>query len=98
MASRGLDIQDITWVINYDFPRNMEEYVHRVGRTGRAGKTGRAISFLVRNDWGQAQPLIDILREAEQVCPPQFIRGCLVNKWPIDNYKICQVLFAKRDE
>ena len=74
VASRGLDIQDITWVINYDFPRNMEEYVHRVGRTGRAGKTGRAISFLVRNDWGQAQPLIDILREAEQVCPPQFVR------------------------
>ena len=67
VASRGLDIQDITWVINYDFPRNMEEYVHRVGRTGRAGKSGKAISFLVRNDWGQAQPLIDILNEAEQV-------------------------------
>jgi len=72
VASRGLDIQDITWVINYDFPRNMEEYVHRVGRTGRAGKTGRAISFLVRNDWGQAQPLIDILREAEQEVPREL--------------------------
>lgn len=66
VASRGLDIQDITWVINYDFPRNMEEYVHRVGRTGRAGKKGKAISFLVRQDWGQAQALIDILTEAEQ--------------------------------
>lgn len=69
VASRGLDIQDITWVINYDFPRNMEEYVHRVGRTGRAGKTGKAISFLERRDWGQAQPLIDILKEADQEVP-----------------------------
>jgi len=69
VASRGLDIQDITWVINYDFPRNMEEYVHRVGRTGRAGKRGKAISFLVRQDWGQAQALIDILIEAEQEVP-----------------------------
>lgn len=37
LASRGLDVHDITHVYNYDFPRNIEEYVHRVGRTGRAG-------------------------------------------------------------
>lgn len=37
LASRGLDVHDITHVFNYDFPRNVEEYVHRVGRTGRAG-------------------------------------------------------------
>lgn len=37
LASRGLDVQDITHVFNFDFPRNIEEYVHRVGRTGRAG-------------------------------------------------------------
>lgn len=37
LASRGLDVLDITHVYNYDFPRNIEEYVHRVGRTGRAG-------------------------------------------------------------
>ena len=37
LASRGLDVHDITHVFNYDFPRNIEEYVHRVGRTGRAG-------------------------------------------------------------
>lgn len=37
LASRGLDVHDVTHVYNYDFPRNIEEYVHRVGRTGRAG-------------------------------------------------------------
>lgn len=37
LASRGLDVHDITHVFNFDFPRNIEEYVHRVGRTGRAG-------------------------------------------------------------
>ncbi|KYO28065.1 putative ATP-dependent RNA helicase DDX43 isoform B [Alligator mississippiensis] len=42
LASRGLDVHDVTHVFNFDFPRNIEEYVHRVGRTGRAGRTGEA--------------------------------------------------------
>nr|CAI5859328.1 unnamed protein product [Callosobruchus analis] len=54
-------------VVNYDFPRNIEEYVHRVGRTGRAGKYGESISYFTRADWGQAKELISILEEAEQV-------------------------------
>jgi superfamily II DNA/RNA helicase len=37
LASRGLDVRDITFVINYDFPSNIEDYIHRIGRTGRAG-------------------------------------------------------------
>lgn len=71
-ASRGLDIVDITHVINYDFPRNIEEYVHRVGRTGRAGKTGIALSFMTRQDWSVAGDLIEILREAEQAVPKEI--------------------------
>lgn len=54
-------------VLNYDFPRNIEEYVHRVGRTGRAGKTGEAITFFTYNDWANAGHLISILEEANQV-------------------------------
>jgi len=46
IASRGIDVQDIELVINFDLPDNPEDYVHRIGRTGRAGKTGRAISFV----------------------------------------------------
>lgn len=54
--------------MNYDFPRNIEEFVHRVGRTGRAGKFGESISYFTRADWGQAKELITILEEAQQVC------------------------------
>jgi ATP-dependent RNA helicase DDX27 len=47
LAARGIDIQDIEYVINYTIPNEIERYIHRVGRTGRAGKTGTAISIIV---------------------------------------------------
>jgi len=50
VAARGIDVNDITHVINYDLPRFCEDYVHRIGRTGRAGKTGVAISFVLPTD------------------------------------------------
>lgn len=50
VASRGIDVRDITHVINYDLPRFCEDYVHRIGRTGRAGKEGIAISFVLGTD------------------------------------------------
>lgn len=56
-------------VINYDFPKNIEEYVHRVGRTGRAGRTGIAISYFNYGDRGNAAELIKILRDAKQEVP-----------------------------
>ena len=46
VAARGLDIEHVTHVINYDLPDNTEIYVHRIGRTGRVGRTGRAITFV----------------------------------------------------
>lgn len=46
VAARGLDIPDVTHVINYDVPENYEDYVHRIGRTGRGGKTGKALTFI----------------------------------------------------
>lgn len=72
VASRGLDIEDITHVVNYDFPRNIEEYVHRVGRTGRAGRSGISLSFFTRTDWAVASELIKILEEAEQDVPDEI--------------------------
>ncbi len=46
VAARGLDIEHVTHVINYDLPNSPEIYVHRIGRTGRVGRTGRAITFV----------------------------------------------------
>ncbi|KYN40574.1 putative ATP-dependent RNA helicase DDX43 [Trachymyrmex septentrionalis] len=74
VASRGIDIEDITHVLNYDFPRDIEEYVHRVGRTGRAGRTGESITFMTRQDWHHAKALIDILEEANQEVPEEVYK------------------------
>lgn len=53
VAARGLDIQDVTHVFNYDIPQDAESYVHRIGRTGRAGRTGTAITFISAREFGQ---------------------------------------------
>lgn len=45
VASRGLDVADVAYVINYDCPKEIEDYVHRIGRTGRVGRNGNAITF-----------------------------------------------------
>jgi len=50
VAARGLDIEDITLVINYDIPYDKESYVHRIGRTGRVNKLGKAITFVTQNE------------------------------------------------
>ncbi len=55
VAARGIDVSDITHVFNYDLPRFSEDYVHRIGRTGRAGKTGIAISFVSPSDMKHLQ-------------------------------------------
>ena len=46
VASRGLDIENVTHVINYDLPEDYDDYIHRIGRTGRAGKSGTALTFV----------------------------------------------------
>jgi len=79
VASRGLDIKDITHVLNYDFPRDIEDYVHRIGRTGRAGASGKALSFFTREDWRQAQKLVDIMAEANQEIPEELVR--MADRW-----------------
>ena len=45
VAARGLDVNNVVAVINYDFPNGVEDYVHRIGRTGRAGATGESYTF-----------------------------------------------------
>jgi len=62
VAARGLDISGVEQVINYDMPSSIEDYVHRIGRTGRCGNIGRATSFFDPvTDSALARPLVKIL-------------------------------------
>ncbi|XP_026381854.1 DEAD-box ATP-dependent RNA helicase 14-like isoform X1 [Papaver somniferum] len=72
VAARGLDVKDIRVVVNYDFPTGVEDYVHRIGRTGRAGATGLAYTFFSENDAKHASDLVKLLEGANQRVPPQI--------------------------
>ena len=72
VAARGLDIAELPCVINFDLPYNAEDYVHRIGRTGRAGATGDAISLYSDKD---ARLLVDIEKLIKQKCVPGDLVG-----------------------
>ena len=56
-----IDVKDIGLVVNYDFPQNIEDYVHRIGRTGRAGAKGESYSFITKDDDRIIKDLIKII-------------------------------------
>ncbi|KAL7310118.1 DEAD-box ATP-dependent RNA helicase 35 [Mucor circinelloides] len=71
VASKGLDFPEIKHVINFDMPKEIEDYVHRIGRTGRSGKTGVATTFINQSCSEQIRlDLKHLLREAKQRIPP----------------------------
>uniref|UniRef100_A0A4W6BK05 RNA helicase n=1 Tax=Lates calcarifer TaxID=8187 RepID=A0A4W6BK05_LATCA len=74
VASRGLDVEDVKFVINFDYPNNSEDYIHRIGRTARSQKTGTAYTFFTPNNMRQASDLISVLREANQAINPKLLQ------------------------
>jgi len=69
IAARGIDVKDIEVVINYDIPEQAEDYVHRIGRTGREGKAGRAITFASADQNHKIRPIEKLIRAALKVSP-----------------------------
>lgn len=73
IAQRGLDIDGISHVVNYDVPLDPGDYVHRIGRTGRAGATGQAVTFVTASDLGAFRTLeFQLERRLEKVHHPEF--------------------------
>ncbi|TXG68190.1 hypothetical protein EZV62_003125 [Acer yangbiense] len=72
VAARGLDVKDVKYVINYDFPGSLEDYVHQIGRTGRAGAKGTAYTSFTAANARFAKELITILKEAGQKVSPEL--------------------------
>uniref|UniRef100_A0A803T286 DNA polymerase subunit gamma-2 n=1 Tax=Anolis carolinensis TaxID=28377 RepID=A0A803T286_ANOCA len=97
VASRGLDVEDVKFVINYDYPNSSEDYIHRIGRTARSTKTGTAYTFFTPNNIKQVSDLISVLREANQAINPKLLqlvedRGSGV----LEHYVECLELVNKR--
>ncbi|XP_045074420.1 probable ATP-dependent RNA helicase DDX17 isoform X2 [Coregonus clupeaformis] len=77
VASRGLDVEDVKFVINYDYPNSSEDYIHRIGRTARSTNKGTAYTFFTPGNLRQARELIRVLEEARQAINPKLLQ--LVN-------------------
>ena len=77
IAARGIDVKNIELVINYDLPDQLEDYVHRIGRTGRAGRSGKAISFAVPE---QKNDILQIERMIKTTLPVKTKSGELIDR------------------
>jgi ATP-dependent RNA helicase DDX3X len=75
VAARGLDIPNVGLVVNFDMPKQLDDYVHRIGRTGRAGRSGHAVAF-VNERCTYLPQLQDLLKNAKQEAPQWFDNLC----------------------
>jgi ATP-dependent RNA helicase DeaD len=85
VASRGLDVKDVTHVVNYSIPRELDSYVHRIGRTARSGKTGLAFSLVTRSQRG----LIDRI---ERLTRSKIKEGIIPGRKEVGSIKVSALL------
>lgn len=79
IAARGIDIDDLSRVVNYDLPYPAEDYIHRIGRTGRAGASGEAISFVSKNDF-------------KNLCAIESLLGHIIQRKEIEGFPVKKVV------
>lgn len=104
VAGRGLDIQDVSHVINFDCPSQITNYCHRIGRTGRAGKSGIAITFITESDTEIMHALKEYLESTNAAIPAQLAKhpaaqapvGSRDDKGNIIGQKRESIKFAKK--
>jgi len=72
VAARGIDVKQVILVINFKVPDHLEDYIHRIGRTGRAGKHGYAYTFIQPDEGDRAQDMVDALRQCDQKVPEKL--------------------------
>lgn len=81
VAARGLDVPDVEYVINYTFPLTIDDYIHRIGRTGRAGKKGVSHTLFTTFDKSRSGELIQVLKTANQTVPKELFKfGTAIKK------------------
>jgi ATP-dependent RNA helicase DDX5/DBP2 len=73
VAARGLDVENVNYVINYDYPNSSEDYIHRIGRTGRCDQSGTAYTFFTSGNARQARELVGVLEETGQTPSPELL-------------------------
>ena len=85
MAARGIDVDDVEAVFNYDVPQDDEYYVHRIGRTGRAGREGKAFNLVVGKE-------VYKLREIQRYCKTRIIPQAIPSLDDVDSIKADKIL------
>jgi ATP-dependent RNA helicase DeaD len=90
VAARGIDVQGITHVINYNLPEDIESYTHRSGRTARAGKSGLAISIITSRDNGK-------IKDIERIINKKFERGTLPNGFDVTEKQLFHLVKKLHD-
>ncbi|MFK7821200.1 MAG: DEAD/DEAH box helicase, partial [Planctomycetaceae bacterium] len=85
VAARGLDVERVSHVFNFDLPHGTESYIHRIGRTGRAGRTGEAVIFLTRSERGKLRQIERVTRQPIEIVDPPTADE--INAMRVERYK-----------